>query len=275
VTRTEAVLPLHADWCRADWPAPRGVHAVVTTRAGGASRGAWGDGRGGGGLNVGLSCGDVRADVLGNRARLAASLPAAPRWLKMVHGTDVVDAAARPADHALPVADAAFATRPGVVCCVTVADCLPVFLCDARGRGVAVAHAGWRGLAAGVIQHTVVALRGALADDQATLLAWLGPAIGPDAFEVGPEVRAAMRARLPWADQAFAPSPSGGDRLHADLFALARQALAQQGVHDVWGGGLSTHAAPQRFYSFRRDGTTGRHAALAWLDPTTSRAMPR
>lgn len=248
----------HPQWIRPDWPAPAGVQALITTRAGGVSHGPWGAGDGGGGLNLGEGS-DAPEAVAANRARLRALLPGDPCWLRQVHGTAVVDAAA-----AAPgtVADAAFATRPGVVCAILVADCLPVLLADARGRGVAAAHAGWRGLAGGIIQDTVAALRAALGDPAAPLLAFLGPAIGPARFEVGPEVLEAMRQRLPQAQRAFAPHAPG--KYLADLYALARQALAQADVTDVRGGGLCTLDDPGRFYSFRRGSPTGRQAALIW-----------
>lgn len=258
----EAGMPGHAawhpQWILPDWPAPAGVAALVTTRAGGVSQGPWGAGDGTGGLNLGEGS-DAPAAVAANRARLRAVLPAEPRWLRQVHGTTVVDAASAPAG---AIGDAAFATVPGVVCAVLVADCLPVLLADARGRGVAAAHAGWRGLAGGVIQDTVAALRAALGDPAAPLLAYLGPAIGPARFEVGPEVLQAMQDRLPDAAQAFLAHAPG--KYRADLYALARQALGQAGVTHVHGGGFCTLGDPDRFYSFRRGSPTGRQAALIW-----------
>jgi len=253
--------PLDPTWIVPQWPAAARVRAVVTTRGGGVSRGPWSNGRGGGGLNLGRHCGDDARDVLANRVRLAAALPAPPRWMRLVHGARAVDAAtAGPTEEA----DAAYACRPGVVCAVTMADCLPVLLADPAGRVVAACHAGWRGLAAGVLQNTVTTLRANVGQPDLKLLAWLGPAIGPDAFEVGDEVRTAMRARLPQADAAFVRR---GGRWHGDLFALARQALAAVGVKDIHGGGVCTYSDPERFYSHRRDRVTGRHAALIWLDP--------
>jgi YfiH family protein len=246
----------------ADWPAPARVRALMTTRAGGVSEGAFGA-PGGGGLNLGFGQDDPQR-VRANRAILRARLPADPAWLGQVHGIGVVDAA-RVRDGEAPRADASFAVAPGVVCAVLVADCLPVLLCDRAGRGVAAAHAGWRGLAAGVLQHAVRALRAAIRDENAPILAWLGAAIGPREFEVGPEVREAMLASLPGAASAFAPGR--GDRLQADLCALARQALAAEKVFEVHGGGLSTAAEPDRFFSHRREaGRTGRQAALVWMD---------
>lgn len=253
---------LHPDWILPDWQAPRRVGALVTTRAGGYSLGPFAAGDGSGGLNLGLGADDP-ACVARNRARLRACLPNEPRWLEQVHGAAVVEAATICAPMR---ADAAVTARPNIVCCVLVADCLPVLLADAQGRGVGVAHAGWRGLAAGVIGNAVDALRRAVGDARARVLAFLGPAIGPARFEVGPEVLAAMRARLPEAVHAFVEA--GGGKLRADLYALARQALARSGVgvEDISGGGWCTAGEPSRFYSYRRDGVTGRHAAVIWLN---------
>lgn len=251
-------------WIRPGWPAPANVGAVITTRAGGCSAAPYGAGPGlGGGLNLGLGSGDDRSSVLANRARLREVLPAEPRWLRQVHRATVVDAATvtEPIE-----ADASFTDAAGVVAAVMIADCMPVLITDTRGRCVGVAHAGWRGLAAGVIQATVRAMRDRLqgADE---LIAYLGPAIGPRHFEVGAEVLAAMRATLPTADAAF--SVIGGGKYLADLFALGRQALAQVGVGRVHGGLDCTFSEPGRFFSHRRDAVTGRHAALIW------RAHPR
>lgn len=247
-------------WIVPDWPAPRGIRALITTRAGGVSRGPWGvPPRGEGGMNLGFGSGDDAGAVAANRARLRASLPQEPRWLKQEHGAHVV---AAESVETPPPADASTAIAPGVVCAVLVADCMPVLLTDSRGLGVAAAHAGWRGVAAGVLQATARALRARLGDSRAELIAYLGPAIGADAFEVGVDVLDAMCATLPRARAAF--RPLGGEKYLADLFALARQALAQAGVDAMYGGTHSTYADPQRFYSFRRDRVTGRHAALIW-----------
>lgn len=250
----------HPQWIVPDWPVPAHVRALIATRAGGVSCGRFGA-DGDGGMNVGLRSGDAIEAVQANRARLRSLLPAEPCWLQQDHGAavariDYEDPGAR--------ADAAIALRPYRVCVVSVADCLPVLLADAQGRGVGIAHAGWRGLAGGIIQNTVSALRAALGDADARLLAYLGPAIGPTRFEVGPEVLAAMRARLPAASEAFAAGAPG--KLLCDLFALARQALAQAGVESVYGGGQCTYSDPVRFFSYRRDRVTGRHAALIWME---------
>jgi YfiH family protein len=244
-------------WIVPAWPVPPTVRALVTTRAGGVSQGPWGA-VSGGGLNLGDGSDDPAA-IAANRGRLRACLPAEPAWLDQVHGTEIVDAENAPERTR---ADGAYATRAGVVCCVRAADCLPVLLADAAGRGVAAAHAGWRGLAAGIIQNAAHALRAAMNDPAAPLLAYLGPAIGPAHFVVGSEVLAAMRQRLPAAAEAF--TAHGPEKFRADLFALARQALAQCGVEQVFGGGLCTFSDPARFYSYRRESPTGRQAALIW-----------
>src|SRR5258706_6936673 len=267
-------LPL--DWIVPDWPAPRSVRAFVTTRAGGVSQGPWGDGAQGG-MNLGTATGDDSDAIRANHERLRTLLPALPCWLRQEHGARVVnlDALSPRTDNyegdqgcntnwmsGIAQADAALTMRPGVVAAVQVADCLPVLLTDLQGRAVAAVHAGWRGLAAGVIQDAVAALRLQLSTRGAEVVAWLGPAIGPLHFEVGAEVLAAMQARLPDAARAF--TSTGGGKYRADLFALARQALQQAGVVQMQGGGLCTFSDPRRFYSFRRDPITRRHAALVW-----------
>ncbi len=188
-------------WIRPDWLVPANVHALITTRAGGVSRGPYGvPPHGRDGMNLGVASGDDLAAVAANRALLRASLPSDPRWLNQVHGAVVVDAAQVDSS---AHADASFTDAANVVCVVSIADCMPVLLADALGRAVAVAHAGWRGLAAGVIQATAKSMRASLGDANAELLAYLGPAIGPDHFEVGAEVLDAMRAGLPDAPSAF------------------------------------------------------------------------
>ncbi|CAG0940668.1 Polyphenol oxidase [Gammaproteobacteria bacterium] len=239
-----------------DWPAPRRVRAVATTRRGGVSRGVHAS------LNLGDHVGDDPAAVAENRRRLAHALglATAPCWLRQVHGTAVADAGgAGP----LPQADAMVASMPSAACVVLTADCLPVLFCDAAGSRVAAAHAGWRGLAAGVLEATVAALvaSGVQAGD---LLAWIGPAIGKAAYEVGDEVRAAFLAGDPRAASGF--TANAGGRWQLDLPGLARQRLAAAGVRRVYGGSLCTHADPQRFFSHRRDGNCGRQATLVWLE---------
>jgi YfiH family protein len=190
------------------------------------------------------------------RGRLRRCLPADPAWLRQVHGKDVVNAGRAPAGTA---ADAAFSTARNVVCAVMVADCLPVLLADERGEAVGIAHAGWRGLCAGVLEATVAAMP----VPPARLLAWLGPAIGPQAYEVGEEVRDAFLRREARAALAFAPTRPGHWRL--DLYAVARQRLAALGVTRVSGGGWCTASEPERFFSYRRDRASERMAALVWI----------
>ncbi|WP_029918964.1 peptidoglycan editing factor PgeF [Nevskia soli] len=237
-----------------EWPAPARVRAACTTRLGGVSQGVYAS------LNLGRS-GDDSAAVSENRRRVrqALGLPAEPCWIRQVHGVRAVQMPQAAPD---PEADASFTFEPGVVCAVQAADCMPVLFCDRAGTVVAAAHAGWRGLAGGVLERTVAAM----GVPPGQLLAWLGPAIGPEAFEVGEEVREAFVTADAAAAGAFRAGAVAGKH-YADLFALARMRLAQVGVSQVSGGGLSTHADPARFYSYRRDGVTGRMAALIWLEP--------
>jgi len=261
--RIEPRAAIPPDWIVPDWPAPAVVRALVTTKMGGVSEGPWGAGPQGGGMNLGHATGDRPERVEHNRALLDACLPARPRWLALQHGAEVV--AAEDVGSAPVAADASTAATPGVVCCVSVADCLPVLLADRTGSVVAAAHAGWRGLAGGVLQATVIAMRRRAVGPIGPIDAFLGPSIGAAAFEVGPEVLSAMRRLLPQADSAFTAAPNG--KFRADLPALARQALAQVDVRSVFGGHWCTVSDPARFYSFRRDRVTGRHAALIWLEP--------
>lgn len=247
-----AALGAHGDWIVPDWPAPPRVRAFVTTRAGGVSAGAYAT------MNLGMSSGDDAARVQSNRDIVRAVLPSAPRWLWQVHGTEVADMD-REDFGERPKADAALSRRAGQVCNVLTADCLPLFLCGRRGEAVAVAHAGWRGLAAGVIERSVAAL-GVKAEDT---LAWMGPAIGPRAFEVGAEVREAFLARDPRADAAFAAHAPG--KYLADLYALARQRLEALGVAAISGGGFCTHGDTARFFSYRREKQSGRMGAFIWI----------
>ena len=241
-------------YIRPGWPAPARVHACTTTRAGGVSVGGYAS------MNLADHVGDDPVHVAQNRSRLAEALalPSAPVWLQQVHGVHVVDVGAGievPAE-----ADAAFATRTGVVCSVLTADCLPLLLCDRQGTRVAAAHAGWRGLAAGVIEATMAALELPASE----LLAWLGPAISGPAYVVGDEVRAAFISQSAESSEAFLPAPEG--RWQADLYRLARQRLAALGVDAVYGGEHCTFREPTQFYSYRRDGArSGRMASLVWL----------
>lgn len=246
-------------WLVPDWPAPAAVGALSTTRRGGASAAPYDDGNAGGGWNLGTHVGDDAQAVRSNRAMLRALLPAEPAWLSQVHGNRVVDAATVAG---VPQADAAFTTQSGVVCVVQTADCLPVLFCDAAGAVVGAAHAGWRGLAGGVLENTVEAMHSAGARD---LMAWLGPAIGPRSFEVGSEVRQAFEARLPDAATAFVASNTAPGKYLADLYLLARLALRRCGVDAIYGGGRCTVEEPADFYSYRRDRVTGRMASVIWL----------
>lgn len=241
---------------RAQWPAPPGIHAVQTTRAGGVSLAPYQA------LNLGSNTGDSPDAVAANRhvLRQALQLPAEPSWLRQVHGVDVVEAGA--AAGLSPCADAVCSARAGEVCAVLTADCLPVLFCSLDGDWLAAAHAGWRGLAAGVLEATL-----ARAPRSARLIAWLGAALGPDHFEVGPEVRQSFVQAC--AEDAAAFRPGQGDRWMADLYALARGRLRRAGVQGIYGGGLCTYADPARFFSFRRAchegaGETGRMASLIW-----------
>ena len=244
-------------WFVADWPVPATVRSRVTTRQGGVSGGAYAS------LNLGDHVGDDPAAVAENRRRVAADLPASPFWLSQVHGTTVLDLDRLVQTRQAPEADAAYSRKPGVVCAVMTADCLPVLFCNQTGTVVAAAHAGWRGLHAGVLEQTV----GAMACPGEQVLAWLGPAIGPDAFEVGDEVREAFVRANNAAEAAFRALPSGSHpgKWLADLYLLARLALARAGVTAVYGGSNCTVQDATRFYSYRRDGVTGRMASLIWL----------
>lgn len=241
------------------WPdLPAHVGALATTRHGGVSAAPYDDGAGGGGLNLGLHVGDDAVLVARNRALVEAHLPGRPAWLSQVHGIDVIDAAStvdRPAD-------ASFATQSGAVCAIMTADCLPVLFADLDGNVVGAAHAGWRGLAAGVLGATVRAMHGAGAGE---ITAWLGPAIGPAAFEVGEDVRSTFLSALPGAHHAFVSYPGRSGKYLADMAMLAKLMLARDGITRVWGGDHCTVKEAQQFYSYRRDGVTGRQASLIWL----------
>lgn len=254
-----------ADLVMPDWPAlPANIGALATTRAGGVSAGPYDDGRGGGGLNLGLHVGDDPASVAENRARLQALLPGRPAWISQVHGNGVVDAATVGADQPVRVGDASIATGRGVVCAILTADCLPVLFADQDGRVVGAAHAGWRGLAGGVLRETVRAMRAAGAGE---ITAWMGPAIGPMAFEVGQDVFDSFAQALPGVDIGFAfrRHPDQASKYLADMFALARLMLERDGVTNIAGGIHCTATERDRFYSYRRDGVTGRQASLIWL----------
>ena len=240
-------------WITPDWPAPARVKAAATLRTGGVSEGTFAS------FNLGAHVGDDANAVAENRRLLKAALqlPAEPTWLNQVHGTMVIDAteAATPR----PAADASVAFGPGAVCVVLTADCLPVLFCDRAGTRVAAAHAGWRGLVGGVLAETIKAL----GVPPSELLAWLGPAIEQDAFEVGPEVLEQFVTRDPNNGAAFQTNARG--RWQADLYRLARNELARLGVTSVHGGGFECFADRERFFSYRRDPRTGRMATLVWL----------
>jgi YfiH family protein len=234
-----------------DWPAPARVKSLMTTRAGGVSQAPWGS------LNLGDHVGDDPAHVAANRARLRRQLPAEPGWLRQVHSARVVELGRKPNREA----DAALTRQPAQVCAVLTADCLPVLLCDRAGSVVAAAHAGWRGLADGVLEATVAAMQ----LPPGEILAWMGAAIGPQAFEVGDEVRQAFVAQHAEASMAFVPQSMPGKWL-ADIYQLARIRLNHAGVQAIYGGGRCTFNEADSFYSYRRDGVTGRMAALIWLE---------
>ncbi|MDO8299687.1 peptidoglycan editing factor PgeF [Lacisediminimonas sp.] len=241
------------------------VGALSSLRSGGVSRGAWGDGSGNGrgGLNLGLHVGDQEDNVLENRRRLGVLLPSQPAWLTQVHGATVVDAGAAVALAGPPQADASISTRPGVVCAILTADCLPVLFADVQGKVVGAAHAGWRGLAAGVLENTVQAMRTAGAGE---IVAWLGPAIGPANFEVGEDVRAAFAGQDAACATAFVARPGLPGKYLADIYALARRRLLLLGISGIAGGERCTVAEAASFYSYRRDGVTGRMASLIWIN---------
>mgnify|MGYP006193920885 CR=1 FL=1 len=245
------------DWIVPEWPAPRNVKALFTTRNGGAGSQPSPYAS----LNLGDHVGDDPLTVKQNRALLRRFLPGEPEWLKQVHGTISINIDEDDCT-ATCEGDAAFSRRPKNVCAVLVADCLPILLCDHAGSVVGVIHAGWRGLAEGIIERTILAI-GPL---DTPIMAWLGPAIGPDHFEVGEEVRQVFISRDKNATLAFVPSnPCHEGKWLADLFLLARQRLANVGVTEVYGGKYCTFSDPARFFSYRRDGLTGRMAGLIWL----------
>jgi len=243
-----------ADWIIPDWPTPPGVKAVSTTRAGGVSTGVYAS------FNLGEHVGDAPRAAAENRRRLRAglSLGHEPHWLKQVHGTTVARLDVGPTHGS---ADAAVISKPGEACVIMTADCLPVLFCDQAGTQVAAAHAGWRGLAAGVLEAT---LRSMNAKPE-TILAWLGPAIGPQAYEVGEDVRRAFVGASAEAEQAFKPGKVPG-KWWCDLYLLASQRLHRMGVRQIHGGGFCTYTERERFFSFRRDGETGRMATLIYRE---------
>jgi hypothetical protein len=241
------------EWITPGWPAPERVNALITTRLGGCSAAPFDS------LNLGDHVGDDPAKVLRNRALLRerAGLPDEPLWLNQVHGCGV--AGCRSGEPTPPEADASTTTEPGRVCAVMTADCLPLLICNLDGTRVAAVHAGWRGLVNGVIERTLERFR----QPGGELMVWLGPAIGPAAFEVGDEVRAAFVAVQPAAERAFRAVRPG--HWLADLYQLARLRLEAAGVGYIGGGNCCTFTDSERFFSYRRDGVTGRMASLIWL----------
>jgi YfiH family protein len=270
--------PLRAQDCLwPQWRVSPHVRALVTTRNGGVSVGPYAGANASGGLNLGLRAGDVPAAVMENRRRVLELTRAPAAWLEQVHGAHIEDAASvidrcgasSPSPNPVQ-ADASVTDRAGVVCVVMIADCLPVLLCDAVGRAVGAAHAGWRGLAAGIVEKTAERVAGLAGAHPGTVHAWLGPAIGPTAFEVGDDVLEAFTSRADPAQRdetaaAFIPKP--GHKYLADLYQLARLRLAMAGVarENIHGGNYCTASEPERFYSYRRDRVTGRMAAMIWL----------
>jgi len=241
------------DWIVPDWPAPAHVRALSTTRSGGFSSGTWAS------LNLGTNSEDDPGAVCRNRNRLEEYLPGPPRWLQQVHGVEVADDSAQPG--ACLVADAIVSRCSNKVCTVLTADCLPVLFCSRNGDRVAAAHAGWRGLAGGILEATVDSLD----SDPEEILAWLGPAIGPGAYEVGEDVVDAFPHEFPRGFR------SRGNRWLMDLYELARLKLKSAGIHFVYGGQFCTFSDDQRFFSYRRDGVTGRMASMVWMDERENR----
>lgn len=245
------------NWLVPDWPV-HGVSALMTTRQGGVSAAPFDS------MNVGTAVEDDPMAVARNRDRLARALGATPVYLRQVHGTRVVrldDSSLRP--HWNAVADASITTQSGLACCVQVADCLPVLFAAPQGRGVGAAHAGWRGLAAGVLELTLQALCKVAQCDAAEVACWLGPCIGPRHFEVGADVLGAFGAAADAPGLEFVATAPG--KWHADLAGLARQRLRTAGVQEVHGGTWCTYAEADRFFSYRRDRATGRMAASVWI----------
>lgn len=244
------------DWIVPQWPAPAAVQAFVTTRGGGVSEGAYAT------MNLGRSSADVPAAIAENQRRFESYLPASPARLRQVHGVAVATLTRDSAKIPYFVADAAVTRERGVVCAVQTADCLPVMFAAPSGHAAGIAHAGWRGLAAGVLEATVRALR-ELDPETQDLLAWLGPGIGAQAFEVGDDVHAAFVGHDAVTAAWFVPHRPG--KWHADLYGLARYRLERCGVTWVGGGGYCTYTEHERFFSYRRERESGRMASAIWL----------
>jgi len=242
---------MSTDWIIPGWPAPENVRALSTTRDGGCSLPPWDS------FNLGNHVGDDPAHVARNRVRLVdlGGLPGEPLWMEQVHGSEVLSFSSSDCR-----GDACFSRNTGEVCAIMTADCLPVLFCDEQGSQVAAAHAGWRGLAAGVLEQTLRCFEGSAS----AIMVWLGPAIGPQAFEVGNEVRETFLQQQDAAETAFAPHGRG--KWLADIYQLARLRLQAQGVTRISGGDHCTYTESERFFSYRRDGRTGRMASLIWLE---------
>ncbi len=239
---------MNMELIKPDWPAPANVRAFTTTRAGGFSKENWSS------MNLGLRCGGDPLAVQRNREKLVSLLPAAPQWLRQVHGTQVVTHSLASGEE--PEADGLVSFSPGQVCTVLTADCLPVLFCNRSGNRVAAAHAGWRGLAQGVLQATAEQMR----ESPGEILAWLGPAIGPEVYEVGEDVKRAF------AEEQGICFRKNGDRWLLDLYGAARCLLTQLGITAICGGHFCTFSDCERFFSYRRDGVTGRMASVIWLE---------
>jgi YfiH family protein len=246
-------VSLPAGWIVPDWPVPGGVRAFVTTRAGGVSTGEYAS------MNLGGNSGDDPKSVAANRLIVREHLPSMPRWLAQVHGTGVADLDSL-GEGVVARADAAMTGVAGRVAVVLTADCMPLFLAARDGKRIAVVHGGWRGLAAGVVESTLAAMR----LPHGEVVAWMGPAIGPGRFEVGAEVRQAFVRVDPEAARAFVPGAPG--KYMADLYALARRRLERAGVTNVYGGGFCTLTDSQRFFSYRRARESGRMGAFIWIE---------
>lgn len=238
---------------RAQWSAPKHIHAVTTQRVGGVSGGPWAA------LNLGLHVGDDEASVLANRQHLTQflNLPQEPCWLNQVHGTEIVMLEEYANPNSTITADGAIASNPGLVCAVMTADCMPVFICDANGEQVAVVHAGWRGLAAGIVELAIARMRA----EPKQLMVWAGPCIGPEHFEVGVEVQAQLGGL---ADN-YRPHRQAG-KVYADLYKILGERLVKLGVGEYSHSSACTFRDQQKYFSYRRDGECGRMASLIWID---------
>ena len=242
------------DWIKPNWPAPENIYCISTTRRGGFSKGNFTS------LNLGNFVDDTKECVIKNRNVLIKQLDLQqePNWLEQQHGTDVVQLTL--SNNLIHKADAAFTTEQNTVCVVLTADCLPVLLCDREGKCVVAAHAGWRGLLNGILENTL----GALPVRKKNLLCWLGPAIGPEKFEVGEDLKHFFVNKFQQHENAFRPSSTG--KCLADIYQLARNILVHLGVENIYGGGYCTYTEKDQFYSYRRDGKTGRMATLIWIN---------